>query len=249
VRFAAALGLLAFAGGAVPAAAAGDLTIALSTPEVRIDSNFVGTAVTVFGVIGRPAAEAPASGYQVVVLVEGPREKVVARRKDRFLGVWANAASETFAAPSYYALSSSVPVDRVADPVRRQELEIGFDALPVADGARAAPAQFRHAFLRLKEESGLYSSDGKVEFIGDQIFRTAAWIPANVSVGRYVVTAHLFADGALLASAADSVTVSKIGFERFVFAFSRNQSLVFGLATVAIALFSGWLAGVVFRRD
>jgi uncharacterized protein (TIGR02186 family) len=181
--------------------------------------------------------------------VEGPPETVTARRKDRFLGVWANGASETFAAPAYYALSSSAPVDRIADPVRRHELEIGFDALPIADGGRPAPAQFRDAFLRLKQEAGLYSGDGKVEFIGDQIFRTAAWIPANVSVGRYAVTAFLFTDGALLASAADSVVVSKIGFERFVFAFSRNQSLAFGVATVAIALFSGWLAGVVFRRD
>ena len=32
-------------------------------------------------------------------------------------------------------------------------------------------------------------------------------------------------------------------------AFARNQSLVYGLLCAALALFVGWLGGVIFRRD
>ena len=31
--------------------------------------------------------------------------------------------------------------------------------------------------------------------------------------------------------------------------FARNQSLLYGLICVALALIVGWLGGVVFRRD
>ena len=82
--------------GAGPAVAE-KLTVALSTPEVTINSNFTGTTVTVFGVIDRDAKSVSGvGGYDIAVLLLGPRETVVARRKERILGIWANAASETF---------------------------------------------------------------------------------------------------------------------------------------------------------
>lgn len=239
-----ALALLAAAAGR---ASAEELTIALSTPDIRIDSNFTGVAVTVFGVIGRDAAAVPpAAGYRIAVLMEGPAETTIARRKDRFLGIWANGASETVVAPSFYAVRSSGPLAAVAGPAERRQLDLGFGDLGLAF---SGTAPFRDAFLRLKQESGLYSEDDSVQFIGDSIFRTSVWVPANVPVGRYAVTAYLFAGGGLLAQAGDSVMISKTGFERFMFQSSRSQSLAYGLATVALALFSGWLAGVIFRRD
>src|SRR6476660_1229225 len=89
--------------------AAERLTIALSTPEIKIDSNFTGASVTVFGVIERDLATvAQTAGYQIAVVVKGPGESVVARRKDRVLGIWANNESATIvAAPSFYAVSTS----------------------------------------------------------------------------------------------------------------------------------------------
>lgn len=241
----AALLLLCLAGGGK--ASAEQLTIALSTPDIRIDSSFTGVAVTVFGVIGRDTAlPQPAGGYRIAVLMEGPRETTVARRKDRFLGIWANGASESIVAPSFYAVRSSGPLTTVAGPSERQQLDLGLDDLGLS---YSGTTPFRDAFLRLKQEDGLYSEDDSLEFIGDSIFRTSVWVPANVPVGRYSVSAYLFSGGGLLAHATDSVLVSKTGFERFMFQASRNQSLAYGLATVALALFSGWLAGVIFRRD
>ena len=92
-----------------PAAWAEKLTVAVSTPEIQINSNFTGTNVTVFGVIERDAGTvARAAPYQVAALVLGPPETVVARRKDRVLGVWLNGASETLvSAPTFYSLATT----------------------------------------------------------------------------------------------------------------------------------------------
>ena len=52
----------------------------------------------------------------------------------------------------------------------------------------------------------------------------------------------------LIAERSDGFTVRKTGFESFVYVASRQYPLVYGLVCVALALFTGWLAGVVFRR-
>ena len=88
-----------------------------------------------------------------------------------------------------------------------------------------------------------------MSFISDAIFRTAVWIPANVPVGDYRVAAYLFSNGALLASTGDRITISKTGFEQNLSDFAHGRPLTYGLACVALALFTGWLGGVIFRRD
>jgi len=243
--------------GSCAAAFAEQLTIALSTPDVKIDSNFTGTGVTVFGVIQTtgPSVLTPGASYQVAVLVRGPGENVIARRKERFLGVWANSGSETFiAAPSFYAVSTSAPLGAFATPDERQRLELGFNNIAFTYAQRIGPndpaaADYRQAFLRLKGETGLYTEQTGVSFIASNIFRATVWIPANVPVGRYRVSAILFANDAPIATATDWVTISKTGFEQYMFAISRRDALLYGLATVLLALFTGWLAGVIFRRD
>jgi uncharacterized protein (TIGR02186 family) len=253
-RLAAAIAILLLGADATRAE---DLTIALSTPEVRIDSNFTGTTITIFGVIGRDAATVSRSAaYDVATLATGPRESVVARRKDRILGVWANRASETIVAvPSFYSLNTSRGLDGIAPVPLLSRLELGFSNIGFAYGGRTAvndpdAGEFREAFLRLKSESGLYSEHiGGVTFIAGTVFRSAIWIPANVPVGRYTVSVYLFSGSAFLAESSDQFDVTKTGFERYMFSISRSQSLLYGLGCVALALFTGWLAGVVFRRD
>ena len=58
---------------AAGSAEAEKLTVALSTPEVTINSNFTGTTVTVFGVIDRDARSVSGvGGYDIAVLLLGP---------------------------------------------------------------------------------------------------------------------------------------------------------------------------------
>jgi len=253
---AAAVALLA-AVAATGEARAERLTVALSTDEIRIDSNFTGASVTVFGVIERDAVTVSrASSYEVAVVLRGQPETIVARRKDPILGVWINRASETFvAAPAFYALATSKPLAAVSTAPLLARFGIGLDNLSFlfADGTEESDPgarEFRAAFIRLKQQSGLYGEDiGGVSFMGEAIFRTAIPIPANIPTGRYSLTVYLFSGDALLAQAEDGIDVTKTGFEQFMFTSAHERAALYGLACVALALFTGWLAGVIFRRD
>jgi len=256
-RLAALLTLWAIALAAAPARAE-QLIVALSAEEVRITSNFTGTSITVFGAIERDAATVSrAEFYDVVVTVKGPSETVVTRRKARYVGLWLNSASRTFVnIPSFYAVNSSRPLSEVTTPQIQKRFQIGADALvfPVSaddDAETAGPNdEFRQAFIRLKQQDGLYRSEAYgVKFPGTEIFQTAVQIPANVPVGRYLVTVYLFRDGAMLASDQSEIRISKMGFEQFTFDLAHNQGLIYGLICVILAVFTGWLAGVIFRKD
>ncbi len=251
------LAFLILAIAVLPQARAEDLTVALSASDIRIDSDFSGDTITVFGVIERDQATVSRGApYDLVVLIKGPNQTVVARQKERLLFLWVNRSSETFtAAPSYYSLSSTRPLDEVAPPQLLERLGLGFDnitlhVVPPAEG-RVDP-DFREAFIRLRKEAGLYSEFvGGVDFIGtsNSVFRSTAWIPSNVPHGLYKVEVLLFSGGAFLAREEVDLHVTKVGFEQFMFEASHNNALLYGLACVLLALFSGWIAGVIFRRD
>jgi uncharacterized protein (TIGR02186 family) len=242
---------------AAGAARAEDLTIALSSPEVRIDSNFTGATITIFGVIGRDAASASRPiGYEIATVALGPPETVVARRKDRILGIWANHASQTLlAVPSFYALNTSSDLGNAAPPAVLARLGLGFENIRLAhaghgDADDPDAGEFRDAFIRLKSETGLYSEQIRgVSFVRSSVFRAAIRLPANVPVGAYTVTVYLFAGNAFLAEASEHFAVTKTGFESYMYSVARSRSFLYGLACVGFALLTGWLAGVIFRRD
>ncbi|HMN87359.1 MAG TPA: TIGR02186 family protein [Bauldia sp.] len=254
-----ALATLALLGAAAAGseARAEKLTVALSTEEIRIDSNFTGASVTVFGVIERDAITVSrASPYEVAVTLRGQPETVVARRKDPILGIWINRAAETFVdVPSFYAVVTSKPLEEISTAQLLTRFGVGLDYIPfsiagetVAD--TAGNDAFREAFVRLKEQSGLYSEDvGGVTSMGEAVFRATIGIPANVPTGRYTLTVHLFSGDALIAQADESLEVIKTGFEQYMFTAAHERAALYGLACVALALFAGWLAGVIFRRD
>jgi uncharacterized protein (TIGR02186 family) len=240
---------------AIPAAHAERLTIAVSTPEVQITSNFSGVAVAVFGVIEGGDEQVFLNGhYDAAVVVIGPPQSVVERRKDRILGIWANSAVATLVdSPAFYALDTTRPIDAIASAAARTRLNLGFDNLALTfadqDQPAAAGREFRDAFIRLQSQAGLFAQGSGIRFIGDTIFRSNIFLPANIPEGKYTVLAYLFTGQNLVAAAESSLTVSKIGFEQTVASFAGGQPLIYGLLTIALSIFVGWLGGVIFRRD
>jgi len=256
-RFTAALlaGLLALA--ATPAAAE-RLIISLSNHRVMVTSSYTGLDLVLFGSVERDQTPlVRRGGYDVVVTVTGPRETERARRKGRVLGIWVNVESRTFVnVPSYLAVLSSKPTEAIAAADTLRRLQVGFDdiLLPqeigpdVADVVKEDP--FRQAFLRLKQEHGLYiERENAVTFLTPTLFRADVPMPANVPFGIYEVDVKLFADGAMVAQSTSALEVIKVGFEQFVADAARNYSLLYGLVTAMLALLTGWFASVVFRRD
>lgn len=248
------VGLLLLA--ALPARAE-TLISAVSPDRVSITSNFAGTELTVYGSVERDAATVSrASGYDVAIMLIGPRRTVVTRRKDRVVGLWINRASRSFDAPSFYALATTRSLADLATPVQLGRQQIGIDHLILPEGGpggtEAVPAgdEFRTAFLDHQRRAGLYAEyPSAVKWLGTHLFSVTLPIPAEVPVGRYVARVLLISDGNPLAEHLSDVDVSKSGFEQKVADAAQHRSIVYGLASVLIALFTGWLGGALFRRD
>jgi uncharacterized protein (TIGR02186 family) len=240
------------------AAAAERLITSLSDYRVSIASNFTGADLVLFGTIERDAATvARRAGYEIAVTVVGPRQTVRTFRKDRVLGIWVNVESRTFvAAPSYLAVLTNRPVEEIAGPdvLRRLQVGLAQTLLPqqigvdVADVVRDDP--FRMAFLRLRQQHGIYlERTNGVTFLTPTVFRAAIPLPADAPIGTYEVDVKLFADGTMIAREPSAFELYKVGFESFVASTARDHGLLYGLSTAGLALLVGWLASVVFRRD
>jgi uncharacterized protein (TIGR02186 family) len=255
-RTIALLGAVAALITATPAAAE-KLVTSLSSHSILITPSFVGTELVLFGTVEADAAGAPRRGrYDIVATVTGPRETLVVRRKDRVIGIWVNTDSRTFVqVPSYLAVLATRPVDEVAPVVTLRRLQLGLrrTLLPqqigpdMADVPRDDP--FRIAFLRLKQSHGLYVEATDLTFVTPILYRGSIPLPAGAPVGHYEVEVKLFADNTLVARGSDSFEIAKFGFEQFIAASAVNHSLLYGLATAAMALLTGWAASVIFRRD
>ena len=250
--------LVALALGLVALPARGERIVAeMSSRVVRITSNFNGVTLTLFGTVEDVAAPPPA-GYDVVVTVTGPRESSLAFQKARKWGIWVNARSRTFVnVPSYLAVLSTRPVDSIAPAATLQHEEVGIDniALRLKFASRivvtAAPEDpFRRAFVRLKGERGLYEerADG-ARFLTPSLYRAGIFLPAAAPVGSYDVDVKLFAGGSLVARTRAGFELRTVGFEQFIASAAVNHGIAYGLATALMAVMTGWLASVVFRRE
>ncbi len=238
-------------------AAAERLVASLTNHHVMITSNYTGVELVLFGSVEHDAANVARRGpYDIVATITGPRESLRTRRKQRVLGIWVNTQARTFIdPPSYLAVLASRPLDAItnADNQRRMQLGIANTPLPEMihnDIGEVSNDPFRAALVRLMVERGLYSEEpNAVTFLTPTLFRAAITLPAQVPIGDYDVDVKLFADGNLVARTDSAFEIVKVGFEQFVVSAAREHGLLYGLATALMALFTGWIASIAFRRD
>ncbi|KMO32929.1 membrane protein [Methylobacterium tarhaniae] len=245
--------LFALAAGS---ARAESLVVSLSFNRLAVTSTYTGTSVAVFGAIERDGQAAARSGaYDVVVTIRGPRQALTVREKEALGPVWVNRAQQKFAeVPSFLAVLSSRPVPELADEATRRRLRLGLGAIVAApDLTLAAPTPddpFREALLRLRRRERLFAeSEAGVRFLSPTVFRATAPLPATAPVGAYDVEVVLLAGGVPLARHQGRFDLVKSGVEQGIATFARDWSMAYGLAVGALALISGWLASVIFRRD
>ena len=102
---------------------------------------------------------------------------------------------------------------------------------------------------RLKKSQNLYSSStSPISIIGGRLFRVPLTFPANVPTGEYSAEIYLFQDGKTVSAQRKTLAVRKAGIEAVIFNFAHEQSAIYGILAVIIALFAGWIAGVIFKK-
>ncbi len=116
--------------------------------------------------------------------------------------------------------------------------------------AEAREKSFRLALLRNEERAGLYGATmGKVNFLGDRLFRTRVDFPANVPTGTYTIEVFQIFDGKVVGAQTTPLIVSKVGLGAEIYDFAHSNAALYGIFSVILALFAGWLAAVAFRRS
>jgi uncharacterized protein (TIGR02186 family) len=87
-----------------------------------------------------------------------------------------------------------------------------------------------------------------VKLIDDQLFKTNIYFPANMSTGNYIAEIFSFKNGELVEKTNKPILVEKVGIGAEVFNLAHNQSALYGIIAILIAVGSGWIAAVVFRK-
>jgi uncharacterized protein (TIGR02186 family) len=231
------------------------LVSTVSTTEVAISSNFVGAQLTLFGNI-EPEAGATTKfvegPFHVVIVVTGPLQDRVARLSQQQLGIWMNTEQMVFRDfPSYYRVLSSGKLTDITDQQTLDELNILPEAQTrlAATPGKADAALFGRELVRLMTDKGYFGvNELGVVFRSDTLYSAQVNLPSDVPPGPYLARTYLFKDGKVIAEYSEGFSVRKIGFERFLGLAAQQQPLLYGLVAVILALFTGWLGGVVFRR-
>jgi uncharacterized protein (TIGR02186 family) len=227
----------------------------LSNDTVQITSSFDGERLTFYGTIapeagsGERFVEGP---FQVVIVVLGPTQDRVAREKTNNFGIWLNTDQVEFPGfPSYFHVLSSQRLLDITDIATLNANRI----LPESYALAPNPAgfmktlNFGRELIRLMSEEGLFGvQEQGVQFMSDTFYSAQLTLPSNAPPGPYIAQTYVFKDGQVIARKSEGFAVRKIDFERFLALSATQYPLLYGLACVALALFTGWLGGVLFRR-
>ena len=257
--FAAAIALSLLA-AVVPTKAQTPLTegiqIGLSTDNVSITAGFSGADLTIFGSLENPDPLVARQGrYDVIVVLEGPAKPVVVRRKDRVLGVWVNLDSETFEnVPMSYSVATTRPLQDITEPNSYKQLSLGASNLYMqpadAGDSPATIEEFTTALRERKAATGLYSENvGGVQFLSQNLFRATVRLAPNVPVGTHKARAFLFKSGLFIKESSAQLEIRKSGFEQSIFRVAHNYSFLYGVFAISLAMLTGWLGRLIFRKD
>lgn len=233
------------------AAQAEEVVLGFSSDQVSINTNFDGSEILIFGAIKREAPIPDGKSIQVIVTVAGPSEPVTVRRKEKKLGIWVNAdAVEVDSAPSFYAVASSTVLGLALNDVEDLRHRISIPRAIRSVGAPmniANPGDFTEALIRIKKATNQYQLvEGAVSVDEQTLFRTSIELPAALTEGNYLTRIFLTRDGEVISSYESSLYVRKVGMERWLYKLSRENALLYGLMSLAIAIAAGWGASAIF---
>lgn len=235
---------------ALPALAE-EVVLGLSSDQVSINTNFDGSEILIFGAVKREVAIPDTPRLQVIVTVAGPSRPITVRRKEKRFGIWINTDSvEVDYAPSFYAIASSTLLGLSLTDTEDLRYKV---SIPRAIRSVGAPQNisdsknFTNALIRIKSKSNQYQlNEGTVSVDEQTLFRTAIKLPAALTEGDYLTRIFLTRGGEVVSKYETSIYVRKVGVERWLFKLSRENALIYGFMSLAIAIAAGWGASAIF---
>jgi uncharacterized protein (TIGR02186 family) len=225
----------------------------LSSDSVAITASFDGSDILIYGAVKRESPIPLGPPLQVIVTVEAPAERVTIWKKERRFGIWLNAERvEVGAAPGFYVVATTGPLDQILDPEWDSRYRI---SLPLALRAFGADNEvsdvvpYTTALVRLRQEHELYRLDeGSVILVDQTLFRADVKLPANLVEGEYKTRIFLLRNGHIVDVYRAPIEVRKVGLERWLYRLAFDRPFLYGLMSLAVAVFAGWGASALFRK-
>ena len=231
-------------------ARAEEIVLGLSSDQVAITATFDGSDILIFGAVKRAAPAPQPAPLQVIITVSGPPRPFTVREAERRLGIWINAgAVEVDAAPTFYAVATTSPLDTILRDTEDLRHSISIERAIRSIGNEVGNLQdFVDAMIRIREEEGSYQMiEGGVDFEQETLFRTEIGLPANLTEGDYATRIFLTRDGRVVDSYETTIYVRKTGVERWLFTLAHEQPFLYGLLALALAIAAGWGASAGFQ--
>ncbi|HVJ41727.1 MAG TPA: TIGR02186 family protein [Dongiaceae bacterium] len=214
---------------------------------IAITTDFSGDEVLIFGAVDQPG--------DVVMALWGPLTQVQVHRKERVAGIWINRQMVTFGdVPSFYGLASSRPLADILTPAALDQYQLGVGRLQIktlsADSDTLQEVgDYQQALLQQREKASLYADKvGRVNFIGDTLFRANLRLPSTVPTGKFLVEVYLVRNGEIVDAQTIPLVISKVGFGADVYRFANRHGFAYGVVALILSLALGWLAHLIFRR-
>ena len=156
--------------------------------------------------------------------------------------------------PKSYLVASTRALRDIAADKTFNQLSLGVQSryLPPLDDTNSAErlARFDEAFRALQTANGLYSErEATVRFISQNLFKAAIPLPASIPLGTHRARAFLFKDGQFLSEDSAQLFITKDSFEQTIYLAAQNNGLLYGFMAVLLAMATGWIGRLMFRRD
>ena len=217
---------------------------AISTNQINIDTNFKGAEILLFG--------AKTERGEVIIALRGPKRKYVVTKKQKLLGVWYNGKRVVFQdAYSYYSMfsvSDSLDLENsLLDSLELGPNNLKFGTQDQED--KELQEEFKSELVNRLKKTHLYSTGQKnIEFFDDNLFEAVLKFPKNISYGVYTAEIYLIRDNKLVAFQSIPIFVNQVGDSARIRNFAYQNSFLYALMAVLIAIIAGFVANYIFSR-
>ncbi|MDH3392453.1 MAG: TIGR02186 family protein [Desulfobulbaceae bacterium] len=239
-----------FVGMALSAVPAQALTCKVAPNEIPINLMYNGATLTVTGV--------SAPGDDLIVKVSSKTTDVHLKYKGKASGLfWMKMGNMEFKnVPNVYMLYSTGSINNLLDAEGRAANMIGYDAIRAgsemerSDGVEVESKWFDE-FLKFKKTEKLYSSQEgtivrKQSAAGNEFSMQVAW-PFQAPPATYTVDVYAVRDGKVVDQSSAPITVAQAGIVKQLSGMAFNNSAVYGVLAVIIAMVAGFAVGAVFK--
>ena len=216
----------------------------LSQDEINIKTNFTGQELILFGIVEQ--------GNDVIMIVKGPNKNFTVRNKKRILGFWFNTKSVIYAdIPSVFFISSSKEINEILNDEEIFKEKLSFNSIqfiPVNNKDLFIDlTEWNESLIRIQKQNNLFK-EFDLKIIDGKLFQSRLYFPSNIPTGKYNVDIYQIKNHEILSSSSKYIKVDKSGIGNTIYTFAKNESILYGIFAIVIAVFFGIFGALIFRK-